>query len=212
MWMAQQKDGLPISREPEYPVVGINWEDAQAFCDWLTEKELREGTVPRGAKYRLPTDAEWSWAVGLAKEEGATPAERSDRDQIRFPWGVGYPPPRSGIGNYADTAWHARFPDEPWLEGYSDGYPTTSPVGSFPPNSRGLNDVGGNVWEWCEDWFDGTQLHRTLRGASWYNGDARNLLSSHRFHDSPESRHGNYGFRCVLDLSAASKPGGASSL
>ena len=58
-----------------------------------------------------------------------------------------------------------------WLviEGYNDGYPRTSPVGSFSPNPFGLYDMGGNVWQWCEDWYNFDKQDRVLRGASWLN-------------------------------------------
>ena len=53
-------------KQPEtHPVVEVSWNDAQAFCAWLTKKELPEGKIKAGQKYRLPTDAEWSVAVGL---------------------------------------------------------------------------------------------------------------------------------------------------
>jgi len=60
-----------------HPVVRVSWNDAQAFCAWLTKKELAEGKIKAGQKYRLPTDAEWSVAVGLGKEKGNTPPEKS---------------------------------------------------------------------------------------------------------------------------------------
>jgi serine/threonine protein kinase len=67
-WTKAERDGEQVSREPEYPVVGVNWGDANAFCQWLTEKESADGKLPKGFRYRLPTDEEWSIAVGLAKE------------------------------------------------------------------------------------------------------------------------------------------------
>ena len=56
----------PFKQSDTYPVVNVSWEDAQAFCAWLTKKELAEGKIKAGQKYRLPTDAEWSVAVGLS--------------------------------------------------------------------------------------------------------------------------------------------------
>ena len=141
---------------------------------------------------------EWSRAVGLQFESGATPKDRDGRNQVDFPWGTRYPPPRAKVGNYADKAYHANFPAENWIEGYNDGHATSSPVGSYPPNELGIHDLGGNVWEWCEDWYDAEQKNCVLRGASWNSNDRNGLLSSHRFHDAPGRRDGNYGFRCVL--------------
>jgi len=100
-----------------------------------------------------PTDEEWSRAVGLAKEEGATPKERSAKNLVDYPWGTSFPPPNDKVGNYADTAFHEQFPREQakWIEGYTDGFATTAPVGSFAPNQYGICDLGGNVREWCQD-------------------------------------------------------------
>jgi formylglycine-generating enzyme required for sulfatase activity len=75
-------------------------------------------------------------------------------------------------------------------------------VGSFAPNTYGIYDLGGNVYEWCEDLYEpGATLHM-LRGASWLDSNANFLRSSHRSRTAPTNRHGNYGFRCVLDASA----------
>ncbi len=201
-WTTQEKNGVPISREPEYPVVGVNWDDAQAFCQWLTEKESAAGKLPKGAKYRLPTDGEWSGAVGLPPESGATPAEKSRKNGVDFPWGLDFPP-KARAGNYADTSFHEKFPNDTvkWMEGYTDGFATTAPVGSFVPNKYGIYDLSGNVWEWCEDWFDAAQKDRVLRGDSWnFSFDRGYLLSSDRLPLPPTTRTSSYGFRCVLDV------------
>ena len=89
-----------------------------------------------------------------------------------------------------------------WIEGYTDGFATTAPVGSFPAYAFDLYDMGGNVWQWCEDWFDDKKEHRVLRGASWFNHERRRLLSSARNHDAPTIRNSSYGFRCVVGVSA----------
>jgi formylglycine-generating enzyme required for sulfatase activity/serine/threonine protein kinase len=210
-WTKQEKAGVPAGRELNHPVVGVSWEDAQGFCQWLTEKETAEGKLPKGLKYRLPTDEEWSWAVGLPSELGATPAEKSLKNSVEFPWGKEYPP-RGKVGNYADEAFHAKFPPKEdakddwnknrWIEGYTDGYATTSPVGSFPANAYGFYDMGGNVWQWCEDWFDASHKDRVLRGASWNYYDRFSLLSSIRNQNVPGYRSGSVGFRCVVGVSA----------
>ena len=86
-WRTQDKDGVPCGRELDHPVVGVSWEDAQAFCQWLTEKETVEGRLAKGVRYRLPSDEEWSWAVGLPPEVGATPEEKNGKNSVDFPWG-----------------------------------------------------------------------------------------------------------------------------
>ena len=214
-WTRPEKEGVPVSHEPEDPVCAVNWDDAKAFCQWLTEKETAEGKQQKGAKYRLPTDEEWSYAVGLASEQGATPAEKTGKNGVDFPWGLGFPP-KAKVGNYADAAFHAKFPlnenpkdawnKNPWLEGYTDGYATTSPVGSFPANAFGLYDMGGNVWQWCEDWFDASQKYRVRRGASWIDPGRVVLLSGNRSYLEPVNRYNQTGFRCVLEPAPSPAP------
>ncbi len=177
-----------FAQSDEHPVVCVSWEDAQAFCAWLTRKERVEGRIGAGQCYRLPTDAEWSVAVGLPTESGATPREKNVKIKGVYPWGREWPPP-SGAGNYAGI--EARDGDWPALRGiiesYRDAYARTSPVGSFKTNQYGLYDMGGNVWQWCEDWYDTDQKYRVLRGASWGNYNPDHLLSSSRNFNTPDN-------------------------
>jgi formylglycine-generating enzyme required for sulfatase activity len=193
-----------FSQGAKYPVVGVSWDDAKAFCIWLTKKEQAAGRLPPEMVYRLPTDEEWSAAVGLKNEVGSTPEEKSGKLQL-FPWDIpqkrdkSWPPP-SRAGNYAGE--EAKIGDWPsgWpgIEGYYDGYPRTSPVGSFEANFSGLYDMGGNVWQWCEDWYNAQEQNRVLRGASWNNYDPDSVLASHRLSYSPGNRIDALGFRCVV--------------
>jgi serine/threonine protein kinase len=198
-WMVQEKDGVPVGREPEHPVCALSWDEANAFCKWLTQKENDGEKLPKGMQYRLPTDEEWDRAAGLATVPGATPSEKSGKNDMNFPWGTDFPPPGK-VGNYADETFHGKFAQEPdkWIEGYTDGFATTAPVGSFPPNEYGICDLGGNVWEWCGDWFDASRATRVLRGGSWDHFDRGQLLSSHRSKRKPGNRDNNHGFRAVL--------------
>ena len=173
-----------FKQENTHPVVKVSWKDAQAFCEWLTKKELAEGKIKAGQKYRLPTDAEWSVAVGLGKEKGNTPAEKHMGIKDVYPWGKGYPPPKEA-GNYSESL-------------KVDKFEYTSPVGSFAANKFGLHDMGGNVWEWCEDKYSPTSPYRVLRGASWNYSNPGNLLSSSRYGGTPGRRLDFVGFRCVL--------------
>ena len=207
-WTKQEKDGVPVGREPDHPVVGVNWDDSRRFCAWLTEKEAAEGALAKGAKYRLPSDEEWSWAVGLPPEVGTTPAEKHGKNDVDFPWGKEWPPMKK-VGNYADESFHAKFPvkrnekenrdEDVWMKDYTDGFATTSPVGSFPANAYGLYDLGGNVWQWCEDWWNAEHKDRVLRGASWQHSARGSLRSSNRYHNAPAFRYFSHSFRCVLE-------------
>jgi len=174
-----------FTQEDTHPVVNVSWKDANAFCVWLTKKELAEGKIKAGQKYRLPTDAEWSVAVGLGQEKGGTPKEKDKGIKDVYPWGKEGAPPK-GAGNYHESL-------------QVDRYKYTSPVGSFASDKDGLHDMGGNVWEWCEDKYSPTNTYRVLRGASWGNRRGSGLLlSSFRSSGSPGSRGGFFGFRCVL--------------
>src|SRR3989442_11411025 len=130
-----------------HPVVKVNWFDAMAFCKWLTEKERDENLIEDRQAYRLPTDREWSMAVGLANETGATPQARDGKIKNEFPWGKQWPPPNTA-GNY----------------GARQRGGATMPVGSFQPNSLGLYDLCGNVWEWCSDAYKGGT---SVTGGDW---------------------------------------------
>ena len=175
-WKKPSVLGISISQETTHPVVNVSWEDANAFCAWLTKKELAAGKITANQRYRLPTDVEWSVAVGLGRETGSTPEAKDMGVKDVYPWGKEWPPPK-GAGNYADTACKLEFGpkykaktgnDLTVIEGYTDGFTYTSPVGSFAANKDGLHDMGGNVWEWCEDWYDpAAKAYRVLRGASW---------------------------------------------
>ena len=69
---------------------------------------------------------------------------------------------------------------------------------SFAPNAFGLHDLGGNVWEYCEDWSSDERKERVMRGGSWFNHERGYLLSSYRGRFTPESRNNRIGFRPVV--------------
>ncbi len=148
---------------------------------------MAEGKIKAGQKYRLPTDAEWSVAVGLGKEKGQTPEEKALGIEDVYPWGKEWSPPK-GVGNYRKSL-------------KVDEFKYTAPVGSFPANRHGLHDMGGNVSEWCDDKFKPNGPFRVVRGVSWdpYDRDSGyNLWSSNRRYTTPDSRNRCVGFRCVL--------------
>ena len=199
-WKDQSNDGYtPTENKEQHPVNRVSWEDAQKFCAWLSKKE--------GKTYRLPTDHEWSYAVGLGREEkwkkDTTPAT-VEKNQTEFPWGDKWPPPK-GSGNFSDDSRKAKAPMAfaTYLENYDDGFPTTAPVMRFKPNKFGLYDLEGNVREWVEDWNDNAQKDHVLRGGCWNNFGRIGLLSS--FRDRPQAGGSRYydhnGFRVVMVVS-----------
>ena len=193
-WKSPKNEGVPISFGDDHPVVDATWEEATAFCVWLSKKE--------GRTFRLPTDREWSYAVGIGRDErkGIAPRELDGKIADVFPWGAKWPP-AEGAGNYADAAAKEKFPVSMTtiIPGYSDGFATTSPVMSFAPNKLGLFDMGGTVWEWCEDWIDDEKKTKVVRGASWSWGERADLLSSNRRNSAPDHRAYSQGFRVVLE-------------
>jgi hypothetical protein len=171
-----------------HPIVKVNWFDAMAFCKWLTDKEREENLIEDQQAYRLPTDLEWSVAVGLVNESGATPQARDGKIKNEFPWGKQWPPPKEG-GNYSAASGQRRG--------------ATMPAGNFKPNSLGLYDLGGNVWEWCADTYKGDSIVTgrdwgVLRGGSWATSNRLEMQSSYRNVIDRNDRDVIYGFRCVL--------------
>lgn len=191
-----------FEQDPTHPVVGVSWNDAKAFCLWLTKKEQAAGILTTTQIYRLPTDAEWSLAVGLPPEPETSPWAKSkyhtDRrmDQYPksrgkangsrnpfdvYPWGTVWPPP-TNAGNYAANL-------------QVDAFPFTAPVGSFSPNQLGLYDLGGNVWEWCEDRIAPQAEQRVWRGASF---TCEPDYSTTRAFEVDSACRSDLGFRIVL--------------
>ena len=167
-----------------HPVVGVSWIEAKEFCRWLTELEQRAKLIPSTAFYRLPTDREWTLLLGRFEEEDALPRELDENGDGAFVWGLNWPasPGSANLGEDEEI----------------DSFSYTSPVGSFPANALGFFDLAGNVWEWCEDWYDENQVYRVLRGGSWRSETFRNILATERHAHLPDAQVDCYGFRCVL--------------
>lgn len=176
----------PFEQGPDHPVVMVSWNDAQAFCQWLSEKE--------GIEYRLPTGQEWGMAVG----------------KDRYPWGDEFPPPRDVENLAGEEAKIGRGDPSGVIDAWRDKHPRTAPVGSYRRNRFGLYDLGGNAWEWCEDVFtersDGRDFSspnalRLGRGGHWASGSSPNSVASSRQDGKePDQRDSSSGFRCVIVL------------
>ncbi|WP_081888074.1 SUMF1/EgtB/PvdO family nonheme iron enzyme [Verrucomicrobium sp. BvORR034] len=179
----------PFAVRENYPIVNVTWSEAVDFCRWLTEHDRAAGLIPANAVYRLPTDAEWSEAVGLKDEKGATPAEKHLADKVYYPWGDSTTPPPYSVN--LDTS---------RMQGYQDSHSYTSPVASFTGDAGRFKDLAGNVLEWCQDEWPGSTGERTLRGSSWLTSEQEALLSSYRSHLPADSVRPHVGFRVLLDL------------
>ncbi len=178
------------SQDDTHPVVCVNWQDAQAYTQWLARKT--------GKSYRLATEAEWEYAA------------RAGTDTARY-WGESSSQ-ACGYANVADlTAKSQLEGTSGWtFHNCSDGYAHTAPVASFTANAFGLHDMIGNAWEWVEDcyhdnysgaptdgsaWTGGSCERRGLRGGSW--GDiARVSRAAYRgISGAPVIRFSFIGFR-----------------
>ena len=175
--------------KPNHPIMNITWGEARAFCDWLTTRDRSLGLIPPKAVYRLPSDSEWSMAVGLRNESGADPAARHLGNKTDYPWGQQSVPPPSSANLDTEN-----------MAGDQDKFSHTAPTGSFSPNASGLFDMAGNVSEWCEDVWPGGSGEHVLRGSSFLSSTRDSLLSSARQHAADNASRADVGFRCVLDF------------
>ena len=174
---------------PAVPVDVVSWVDCQEFVKRLC---VLEG-VPAGT-YRLPTESEWEYACRAGTPTAFAYGDSLSSHQANFD------------GNYP-------------YGGAARGPYVTKPVavGSKKPNAWGLYDMHGNVWEWCQDWYDegyyvmspetdpggpDSGSARVLRGGSW-DGSGQDCSSPNRDRSTPDGRDCNTGFRVVSESSSA---------
>jgi formylglycine-generating enzyme required for sulfatase activity len=175
----------------EHPVVNVSWNDAVAFCEWLTRVE--------GRTYRLPTEAEWEYAC-----RARTTTKYFSGDD---------PESLATVANVADGTAKAKYSDWTWAIVARDGFIYTAPVAQFQPNMFGLYDMHGNVWEWCHDGFDGEYYKRSpkedpsgppqaalrvFRGGGWFC-HPHSGYSGCRGRSKPGNRASDLGFRVARD-------------
>jgi formylglycine-generating enzyme required for sulfatase activity len=190
-------DSPGFNQTPDSPVCGVSWNDANAFCQWLTTMEQQSGKISSKQVYRLPTDAEWSAAAGNST----------------YPWGNDWPPANNEANLYRSGD---GYTDANAVPG-ADGYQCTSPVGTYLPNAYGLYDMGGNLYQFCQDFYhkemnssDLLQAFPTLsndgggftshvmRGSSWDQLGQLSPRLAYRTSLTPDERDSDTGFRCVL--------------
>lgn len=180
------------------PVINVSWLDAVEYCNWRSKQENLTPcyTINGDAVacnwsangYRLPTEAEWEYAArqGGQKVRFGNGKNVADPSEINFDATASYKKTYSKAGEYRQK---------------------TTPVASFGPNSLGLYDMSGNVWEWCWDWYaeypsaaqtdpkgPDSGVRRLLRGGSWY-GYPVFVRASNRGYDTPSYRGSDFGFR-----------------
>ena len=187
-----------FDQKGDHPVVQVSWNDAKAFCDWLSKKS--------GKTVTLPTEAQWEYAC----RAGTTTA---------YPWGDN-PDDGKGWDNCADQSLKKKIPNqEHWaFFSWDDGYVFTSPVASFKANAFGLYDMNGNACQWCSDRYgdyekgavtdptgaDAGSL-RVLRGGSW-ESRPRGCRSAGRGRFYPGRRLDDFGFRVAVSSAGVDLP------
>lgn len=185
---------------------GISWRGADAFCRWLTARELATGRLPEGAAYRLPWAAEWLAACGV--DVTALSNKPWPADPV-FPWGPAWPPPPDA-GNFPglETSTDPRRPSQWTILNRRDPFPRGAPVGSFPANLVGFFDMAGNLSEWVLDRPVTKERDRPARlvlGSNWMHVPSVEHPLEPTY-DYEESAVDARGFRPALQLSPPASP------
>jgi len=189
----QSERGHPVNH-PNQPVIRIRWDQAMAFCDWLSART--------GKRCTLPTEAQWEWAC---RAGAGTPFSFGAIDIDFSPFANLADASLAGLARGDSPQWHPR-------DGrFNDRAMVTIDVGRYTPNAWGLHDMHGNVAEWtrtayrpypyAQDGRDdpGASGARVVRGGSWYDRPARSR-ASFRLHYEPWQCVYNVGFRLLVEV------------
>ena len=164
------------------PVINVNWNDAQTYATWLSNKT--------GKHYRLPSESEWEYAARAGSITKYAWGNSINCNKARYDGGEG---------------------SACYYKSSNGSYRGTKNVGAYSPNAFGLYDMHGNVWEWVQDcyqdsyagaprvnkaWESGDCAKRVLRGSSW-DYSPYYLRSAHRYRYTSTLRDFNIGFRLV---------------
>ncbi|KPK72762.1 MAG: hypothetical protein AMJ79_15515 [Phycisphaerae bacterium SM23_30] len=209
-----------VTSRANHPVVAVSWFGAAAYCNWRSQQEGFDTCYNLStwecdfdkAGYRLPTEAEWEYAArgGLAGKRYPC-GDAIIANQVNYvtsgdPYDTGGQPWTTPVGFYDGSL---RTKSQFNWPGSADSYQTTNGQNGF-----GLHDMAGNVWEWCNDWYDKTYysaspysnptgpasgLYRHIRGGNC-SGTEYNCRVACRDYYTPTVRDNITGFRLVLDL------------
>lgn len=173
-------EGLDLNLAHQ-PAVYISWEDATAYCDWLTT--TYSNRIPANCEFRLPTSQEWEFTAACGESR-------------RYPWGNEWPPL---YGNHSDATARRNLSQWRGILGYDDGYTITCPVDNSGMNEWGIYGLAGNVWEWCDDWMNNSdRMFKIRKGGSWDFDKKDSLKIRARGIDRPSAKYDTIGFRVIV--------------